>query len=82
MIYIYYNKRIEYYVSWQTVDWIKVHYFLYNLKFLITRAKKMKNPNIRKWQIILTRSRANILFSILRITSGSDSIFFFLVKSR
>nr|UXD06261.1 putative group II intron reverse transcriptase/maturase mat6 [Eutreptia sp. CCAC 1914B] len=76
LVYLYLIKRTNSYHSWNNVNWAKVNYFIVNLKFLITKAKKIKNPNIRKWQIILMRSRANILYSILKITSASDGIFF------
>lgn len=70
-------KIFEYYSSWNTINWFRVHDFMVNLQFLIKKSKKVRSFNLRNWQIILMRSRANILFSILQVTSASEGIFFF-----
>jgi hypothetical protein len=49
-----------------------------NLQFLIKKSKKFNSLNLRIWQIILIRSHANILFSILKVTSASEGLFFSL----
>nr|AEQ94221.1 maturase 1-like [Eutreptia viridis] len=69
-------KRFEYYSSWNTINWFRVHDFMVNLQFLIKKSKKCNSLNLRIWQIVLMRSRANILFSILQVTSFSEGIFF------
>jgi RNA-directed DNA polymerase len=76
----YQRKNFEPYFSWNLIDWLRVIHFIKNLQFLIAQSKKKNSPNMRQWQVILIRSRANILLSIFKITSANDAIFFFLNK--
>jgi RNA-directed DNA polymerase len=78
-----YNKKNKFnssFISWNTINWSKVYFFVNNIKFLIAKSKEESFFNLRRWQTILIRSKANILCSIAEITVTNDSTLFFLHK--
>jgi RNA-directed DNA polymerase len=76
----YKNKFNASFISWNTINWVKVYFFVNNIKFLIAKSKEESFFNLRRWQTILIRSKANILYSISEITVINDSTLFFLHK--
>lgn len=59
--------------SWEEIDWNIVNFVVRNLRNLIFKARKREDfESVIKWQGILLRSNANILFSICKVVSRGN----------
>nr|UXD06373.1 putative group II intron reverse transcriptase/maturase mat6 [Eutreptiella sp. CCMP389] len=59
--------------SWEKIDWNIVNFVVRSLRTLIFKARKREDfKNVIRWQSILLRSNANILYSICKVASRGN----------
>lgn len=64
------NKTPLLATCWEEINWKRVNIEVKKLRYLILKAKKSGNTKlVRRLQVLMLRSKANILLSIRRVTS-------------